>query len=145
MRTFVEYVFPVSIVEVVISQTSCNEREWSPREIEVLVTARPMTRTCNTFSNEKVQVIHEPKSLVQKGIFPSLFTSHALGPKNSPKTGWSMIQVGITYKERCRGYTDALCRTTRYQAFKKTQSVCHCQNRMKSDRTYESTGSISFQ
>ena len=85
--------FLVQFLQSDVSRTSCDGREWFPKAIEVLGTARP--NDAHT-SNEKVKARQMPRSaktisddgsLGRETMLSSLFTSHVVGPKILMKIG----------------------------------------------------------
>jgi len=82
--------FLVQFLRSDVSRTSCDGREWLPKAIEVLGTARPNDAHTRYISNEKVKARHMPRSaktisedgsLGRETMLSSLFTSHVVGPK----------------------------------------------------------------
>jgi len=101
---------------------SCDGREWFPKAIEVLGTARP--NDAHT-SNEKVKARQMPRSaktisddgsLGRETMLSSLFTSHVVGPKILTKIGKvSDNGEGQRIRDpsgRCRGRAGTSLRTT---------------------------------
>ena len=116
-----------------VSRTSCDGREWFPKAIEVLDTARPNDMHTRYISNEEAKARHMPRSaktisdngsLGRETMLSSLFTGHVVGPKILTKIG-RVNDKGEGQRTRdpsgrCRGRGSTSLRTRRNWGFNET-------------------------